>query len=140
MEKKVNDNFYNYINNNWFNNMNIPLNKSSISNFSILQDKINLNIKNKILELNDCSRKNNKYSMLKIIYKQGCNLQLKNVNDEILLILNKIINSINICENSVDLFNTIIDYELQFGFQFILSFIINTDFSNSNYNILHINL
>ena len=54
------------------------------------------------------------------------------------IILNKFIKNINNANNTEDLFNIIINYELKFGLNFPLKFSIQSDFNDSSYNILHI--
>ena len=65
------DNFYDYVNANWIKHTNIPKNKSRISNTEIIEDKINLQLK-------DIIKKLPKKNIIKKYYNSFTNIKKRN--------------------------------------------------------------
>ena len=65
------DNFYDYVNANWIKHTNIPKDKSRISNTEIIEDKINLQLK-------DIIKKLSKKNIIKKYYNSFTNIKKRN--------------------------------------------------------------
>jgi len=128
------DDFYNFVNQNWINNIKIPDGYSKWNIFQMLQENNIYKIKKLLDKINE-SNKN--YNKLKIIYLQYLNYEKRSEPLNILYI-QKILETINSCTSSNDLFNLIYNYELLINLSFPLNIYIQSNFNNANEVILHI--
>ena len=127
------DNFYNYINDEWINNTEIPHDNQRWSVFQMLQDETN----DKIKLLLESPTLDSEYHKISIIFKQAQNEDARNDSrnyDIIKYLIDKITSTTNV----TDLFNLIMDYELQFNLLMPFGFAIQSDFKNASNIILHI--
>jgi len=120
------DNFYLYVNKSWKINNPIPDDKARWSQFDILNEKVQLKLKN-ILE--NKLDKNNKLSKL---YYQSFE-KYNNID-----LIDKYINQIDSVKNINKLFELSIDYYFLFNINFLFTFDVHSDFNNSSKNILYI--
>ena len=127
------DNFYNYINNEWINNTEIPHDSQRWSVFQILQNETN----EKIKSLLESSTLSPEYYKIKIIFEQAMSENKRNNNCNY-DIIKHIIKTITAQTSTADLFNLIMDYEIQFNLLMPFGFAIQSDFKNANHVILHI--
>ena len=127
------DDFYNYINNDWINNTEIPHDNQRWSVFQILQNETNEKIK-LLLESPTLSPE---YHKISILYKQSLNKDARN-DLQNYTIIKHFINEITLMTTTADLFNLIMDYELQFNLLQPFGFVIQSDFKNASNIILHI--
>jgi len=129
-----NDDFYNYVNNDWITNTNIPNDKNSYNTFHILRDDTN----NKIKQLIETSilSDNINYKKIGILYNQGLKLDnnYKGDFDKI----NKILKKIDKSKTVLELFNTILIYNLRFGITSPYVFYPSADYTDSTMNILYL--
>jgi putative endopeptidase len=127
------DNFYNYINDEWINNTEIPHDNQRWSVFQMLQNETN----DKIKLLLESPTLDSEYHKISIIFKQAQNEDARNDSrnyDIIKYLIDKITSTTNV----TDLFNLIMDYELQFNLLMPFGFAIQSDFKNASNIILHI--
>ena len=127
------DNFYNYINDEWINNTEIPHDNQRWSVFQMLQDETN----DKIKLLLESPTLDSEYHKISIIFKQAQNEDARNDSrnyDIIKYLIDKITSTTNVS----DLFNLIMDYELQFNLLMPFGFAIQSNLKNASDIILHI--
>jgi putative endopeptidase len=129
------DNFYNFVNYNWIDETKIPDGYSKWNVFQILQKNNTHKIKNLLNQLKTSTNKN--YIKLYIIYSQYLNYENRSDPSNILYI-QQILDKINICSSSSELFNLIYNYELLINLSFPLNIYIQSNFKNANEVILHI--
>jgi putative endopeptidase len=121
------NNFYMWVNNDWIKNNPIPDNQMRWGSFN----KLDLDNKHKIKDILE-KTDNNK---LKILYKQGLDIEnRKNTINEVKKLLEPLQKSNTIEE----LLKIVVDYQISFGLSSPINFIVNNDFENSNFNILHL--
>lgn len=119
--------FYNYVNKEWLANNKIPKDKSTWSQFDLLNEK---NYK----KLEDILKDNmNKDNNLSILYKYGLD------DYDNLSLMKKYFDDIDLISNINELLEKFVDYELLFNINSLINFSIYPDFKNSTKNILHIN-
>jgi len=128
------DNFYNFVNSKWIDETQIPDGYSKWNVFQMLQ-KNNIHQIKKLLDNLDKSNKN--YNKLKIIYLQYLNYQERSEPSNILYV-QQILEIINSCTSSNELFNLLYNYELSINLSFPLNIYIQSNFNNANEVILHI--
>lgn len=122
-EHKLEDNFYNHVNNNWEKNNPIPADLKSWGSFNILTENTT-NILIELLERNPETKPG-------MLYLMG----LKDNNS---YLLNNILCEIDECIDNKNLFDKIYEFELLFGVNNPVNYSIEPDYDDSNMNILHI--
>jgi putative endopeptidase len=131
---KPGDDFYNFVNYNWINSIQIPYEYQSWGSFEILREnnitKIELIIKESVFSTN----KN--YQKLGIIYNQLINDKNNSSN---LLNIQKILADIESCDNISELLDKIFNLDLEFGINNIINLQIQPCFLNPSMNIIHLN-
>ena len=121
------NNFYKYINQEWLDNTKLKNYDTIMSKFSILQDKVNIQIENIILS--------NKIEPAKKLYDSFMNIELKSKNSEkeIKIIL-KLLTNIKSYNDLIKMATIL----LFFNIETIFSININIDIYNSNNYILYL--
>ena len=130
--------YYNYINNNWFKTFNLPDEYSKFSTFNIVSEKIDKQI-NQII--NSISSMDNSYlSSNEILIKNLYNKLNNNYqrNNEDIMPLNKIFNEIDKIQSWNDL-SKIIGFLTIFDMGVFLNIYISLDLKSNNKYLLHIN-
>jgi len=131
---KCGDNFYNFVNSNWIDKTPIPDGYSKWNVFQMLQNNNIYKIK-KILD--KTNKSNKKYNKLKIIYSQYLNYEQRSEPSNILYI-QRIIEQVNLCTSSDELFNLLYNYELLINLSFPLNISVSSSFNDANSVILFI--
>ena len=131
---KPGDDFYNHVNYNWINSIEIPQEYQSWGTFQILREnniaKLKLIIKESVFSTN----KN--YQKLGIIFNQLINNKNNSSN---FLDVQKILDGIESCDNISELLDKIINLDLEFGINNIIKLQICPCFLNPSMNIIHLN-
>lgn len=135
LEINCGDDFYHHVNYDWLNSIEIPHDENRWSVFNILKENTDLNIKNLIEKLSQTSNPN--YKKLFIIYSQGLN-RIVNSDPKSLYIIQQFINKIKLAQTSFDLFNIVMDYNLDFDLTMPFSIIVQSDLKNADEVILHL--
>lgn len=128
------NNFYNFINKSWINETDIPNDYQRWGTFQHLEIKTQKNIK-KLLEKSQIT--DDKFIKILILYNQF-NDTIGRCKNENYILLKEIIKSINEQTSISSLFNLLIEYDIDFGVNIPINFIIQSSFKNANYNILHL--
>lgn len=133
MNSKV-DNFYEYVNSDWLKKNKIPDDQNRWGNFNILDE--NNKKKVKILIEESINSKNQNFKKLGILYNQGLNL--KDRKEQSQKNISKYLNKINNISNKNELMDLIYNDFIYNQFSCFFTFYVYSDYSNSNFNILHI--
>lgn len=128
------DDFYNFINKRWLSDTNIPNDYQRWGTFQMLESTTLENIKN-ILEKSKIT--DDKFIKVLILYKQFNDIVNRSKNENYVL-LSKIIKSINDQTSISSLFSLLIEYDIEYGINIPINFIIQSSFTNANYCILHL--
>ena len=129
--------FYNFINNKWLQSTIIPDDYQKWGVFQLLEKKTNKQI-NKLIKNNKNNKINdNNFLKIQTLYSQSNNIKERN-NPNNYKIINDIITNISICTNIQELFSLASNYDLEFGINLPINFIIQSNFKNAQENILHL--
>jgi len=141
------NNFYNFVNNEWLQSTIIPDDYQKWGVFQLLEKKTNEQIKQLIETnvdsidfVNSVDSINNKYNnflKIKTLYAQSNNIIHRNDSTNWAFI-NDIIQNVNACTNIQELFKLLSEYDIQFGINLPINFIIQSNFKNAQENILHL--
>ncbi len=129
------NNFYNYVNNNWIKNTEIPADDTTYSAFQIL-NKTNVTRVKELLEQN-LSSQDKIFQKASILYCQINDMSAR-LNKENFIIINKIINQIKLTTNSQKLFDLIIQLSFILEIDCPINFTIQSNYKNADNVILHL--
>lgn len=129
------DDFYNHVNYDWLNSVQIPNDENRWSVFNILKENTDFNIKKLIEALYQTNDTN--YKKLFIVYSQGIN-RVINSDPKSLYLIQLFIDKIKSSQSCFDLFNLVMDFHLDFDLTLPFSIIIQSNLKNSDEVILHI--
>jgi putative endopeptidase len=126
--------FYNFINESWLNIKDIPEDYQRWGTFQELE-KNNLNKIKKVLENVDDSDDN--FLKVKLLYNQLNDTKVRSSKQNFKKI-NDMINKINAQTTHQDLFSLMVEFDVNFGVNSPINFVIQSSFSNAELNILHL--
>ncbi len=134
-EKHCGNDFYNFINENWLNSINIPDDYQRWGTFQELEKSNFLKIK-KILETIN-PKENIYFNKVRILYEQLNDIKLKKSKNNLKPII-QMITQIKNTSNVEDLFKLIIIFDINFQINSPINFSIQSSLTNAELNILHL--
>jgi len=122
------NNFFNHVNSEWINDIEIPDDQTSWGSFQILKKQTEERLK-KIIEETP--------SQATIIYHQSYNMK-DNINPSDKYIIDSMLDMINKSITHDELFGVMMDYDIMYNFNVPVNFHVGSDYNNANNVIIHL--
>ncbi len=136
-ETHYGNDFYNFINENWIKENEIPNDYQRWGTFQELE-KANLNKLKKLFEQTYAHEKSNiNFTKPILLYNQFNNIENRKANSNIKKI-HEFINQINNQNTHNNLFAQMVEFDVIFGVNQPINFVVQSSFKNANLNILHL--
>jgi endothelin-converting enzyme/putative endopeptidase len=127
--------FYNFINKDWIQTTQIPEDQQRWGIFQILQQDTQLKIKNLIES--SYAQSHSKFNKISILYNQLIDKNMRNSPNNMYLI-QKLVDQIKMSQTIGELWDKIINFDIQFGISIPISLVIQSSLNNANDVILHV--
>lgn len=122
------NNFFNHVNSEWINNIEIPDDHQSWGTFQILKQLTEERMK-KLIE--------NSQTQCSLIYRQSISMK-DTIHPSDIYIINSMIESINKSITYSELFGIMMDYDIMYDFNVPVNFHVGSDYNNSDEIIVHL--